>query len=85
VGRLTPGTSFVDIILQCYEVLSWQKVTMREDDALNIKACAWARNNPDRIPVDDRPILGRKLDCRITEAAPDKTSTDNPPALEAQP
>ena len=63
VGRLAPGTSLVDLVYQVYEVISYQKVTMREDDALNGDACAWARQNQDRFPVDRRPLrLRRRTD-----------------------
>ena len=56
VGRLVPGTSLVDILYQVFEIITYNKVTMREDDALNHDACAWARNNQDRFPVDSRPL-----------------------------
>ena len=45
VGRLVPGTPLVDILHQVFEIITYNKVTMREDDALNHEACAWARNN----------------------------------------
>ena len=61
VGRLAPGTSLVDLIYQVYEVISYQKVTMREDDALNTHACGWARRHRDRFPVDRRPLRRRTL------------------------
>ena len=61
IGRLAPGTSLVDLIYQVYEVISYQKVTMREDDALNGAACAWARRNRNRFPVDRRPLRRRTL------------------------
>lgn len=56
VGRLAPGTGLVDLIYQCFEIITWQKVTMREDDALNRAACGWARDNRNRFPVDRRPL-----------------------------
>ena len=34
---------------------------MREDDALNREACAWARHHADRYPVDRRPLKRRTL------------------------
>lgn len=64
-GRITPGTSLVELIYQCFEIVTYQKVTMREDDALNPEACRWARNNLDRIPIDDRPIVRRSSGHRI--------------------
>jgi hypothetical protein len=56
IGRLMPGTSLVDIVYQVFEVITWNKVTMRDDDALNRAACQWARANRDRFPVDRRPL-----------------------------
>jgi hypothetical protein len=56
VGRLAPGTSLVDILYQVFEIITWNKVTMREDDALNRAACEWARQHRDRFPVDRRPL-----------------------------
>ena len=56
VGHLTPGTSLVDLVYQCWEIVTWNKVTMREDDALNQAACEWARHHQDRFPVDRRPL-----------------------------
>ena len=41
---------------QIHEIVTWQKVTMREDDALNHAACQWARANRARFPVDSRPL-----------------------------
>ncbi len=60
VGRLTPGTWLVDLLYQCFEIITWQKVTMREDDALNREACGWAREHQARLPVDDRPLKWRE-------------------------
>lgn len=57
VGRLSPGTSLVDILYQVFEIVSGQKFTCREDDALNLKACVYYRNNPRRFPIDRRPLL----------------------------
>ena len=56
IGRLVPGTPLVDILYQVFEIITWNKVTMREDDALNHEACVWARNNQHRFPIDTRPL-----------------------------
>jgi hypothetical protein len=61
VGRMGPGTSLVDLVSQIHEIITYNKVTMREDDALNIDACAWARANQDRFPVDTRPLKRRNI------------------------
>jgi hypothetical protein len=67
IGRLAPGTSLVDILYQIFEVVTWTKVTMREDDALNRAACQWARQHPDRFPVDRRPLKRRPLAARVDD------------------
>lgn len=59
VGRLQPGTWLVDLLYQCFEIISYQKVTMREDDALNPAACAWAREHQHLFPIDRRPLKWR--------------------------
>ena len=45
IGDIPPGTSLTSIIYQLFEIFTYQRVTMREDDALNWLACAWARKN----------------------------------------
>jgi hypothetical protein len=60
IGRLSPGTALVDLVYQCFEIITWQKVTMREDDALNPGACGWAREHRARLPVDRRPLKWRR-------------------------
>jgi hypothetical protein len=67
-GRLTPGTDLVDILYQVFEIVTWNKVTMREDDALNKAACQWARSNRARFPVDTRPLKRRALDLHVEPA-----------------
>ena len=58
VGRVNPGTTLVDLLYQIYEIVSYQRVNPREDDALDLKACVWARNERalGRFPVDRRPL-----------------------------
>ena len=65
VGRLAPGTSLLDILFQCWEIITYNKVTMREDDALNRQACAWARQNQEKFPVDTRPLKRRMLELQF--------------------
>jgi len=64
-GRISPGMPLTDLLYQIYEILSWQKVTPREDDALNQEACAWARAHQDRFPIDRRPLKRRRLALEI--------------------
>lgn len=59
VGRMAPGTPLTDLLYQCFEIITYNKVTMREDDALNRAACAWAREHQGRFPVDRRPLRRR--------------------------
>jgi hypothetical protein len=67
VGRLSPGTELVDLLFQLFEMITWKKVTMREDDALNPDACGWARSHRDRFPVDTRPLKRRAGRIRVME------------------
>ena len=62
IGRLAPGTPLVDILYQCFDIITYHKFNPREDDCLNKAACAWARENRHRFPIDRRPLKGRKLD-----------------------
>jgi hypothetical protein len=66
VGRLTPGTPLVDLLYQCFEIITWKKVTMREDDALNHAACVWARAHQSRFPIDPRPLRRRSLHLNVS-------------------
>jgi len=65
VGHLGPGTQLVEILTQIYEILTFRKITMREDDCLNPAICAWARDNQAMFPTDDRPLRRRRLNLRI--------------------
>ena len=50
-----------------FEIITYNKATMREDDALNFEACRWARWNTGRFPVDTRPLKRRMADFAIEE------------------
>lgn len=67
LGRITPGMSLVDLLLQTYEIGTGAKLTVREDDALNPLACAWARRHMDRFPIDARPLKRSVLDVELEE------------------
>jgi hypothetical protein len=69
IGRVTPGTPLVDLLYRCFEVITYQRVTMKEDEALNVDACAWARRNLHRFPVDDRPLKRCGVDFGIETVA----------------
>jgi len=65
IGHLAPGTSLVDLLYRCFEIITYSKVTMREDDVLNREACAWARQNQHRFPVDHRALKGRSVEFDV--------------------
>lgn len=65
VGQMPGGTTLVDILYQVFEIITYNKVTMREDDALNREACSWTRNNLDRFPIDARPLKRRTQRPRV--------------------
>jgi hypothetical protein len=65
VGRLAPGTPLVDLLYRCFEIITYNKVTMRDDDALNKEACAWARRSQHRFPVDHRPLKRRHIEFDV--------------------
>jgi hypothetical protein len=56
LGKIAPGTPLVDLLYRCVELISFDNVTMVENDALNRTACAWARRNRERFPLDRRPL-----------------------------
>jgi hypothetical protein len=80
-GRLNPGTSLVEIIQQCFEIACGQRITMREDDALNPVACAYARKNADRFPIDDRPLVKRRSGLRFKETTQNRGQNDGQDTL----
>jgi hypothetical protein len=65
VGHIAPGTRLVDLLYQVYEILSWQRLTPREDDALNKDACRFARENQHRFPIDRRPLKRRAIKLEV--------------------
>ena len=67
VGHIVPGMSLVDILYQIFEVLTYHKFNPREDDCLNRAACAFARGNQHRFPIDRRPLKRRKLSLEVRE------------------
>jgi hypothetical protein len=57
VGHIAPGMSLLNLLHQLYQMITWQRFTPREDDALNKPACSWARQHQDRLPIDPRPSM----------------------------
>jgi ubiquitin-protein ligase len=65
LGSMMPGTPLVELLHRCFEIITFENVTMREDDALNRDACAWSRRNRRRFPIDPRPIKRRALESSL--------------------
>ena len=65
LGRVHPATHLVDLLYQSYEVITYQKVTMREDDALNVRACPWVRGHQHLFPLDRRALKRRSPGFRV--------------------
>jgi hypothetical protein len=72
---LAPGTPLVDLIYQVFEIVTYNKVTMAENNALNRDACVWCRGHLDRLPVDRRALKRPVVTIPVAEA--------NRPAAEA--
>lgn len=72
LGKIVPGTPLVDLLHRIFEVITFQNVTMREDNAMNRPACAWARRSRNLFPVDTRPIKRRapQTSIEVAEARP---------------
>jgi len=56
LGPIAAGTRLVELVYRVFDVITFSKVTPREDDALNTLACSWARRNWHRFPIDRRPL-----------------------------
>ena len=68
LGRITPGTTLLELLYRCFDVITYNKVTMREDDALNHEACVWARQHMERFPIDRRSLKRRALNFHMKAA-----------------
>jgi hypothetical protein len=66
VGRLKPGTPLVDLLYQIFEIVTYQKITMNERNALNFAACQWARANLSRLPLERRPLKRRAVNLEVS-------------------
>jgi hypothetical protein len=67
IGRMTPGTPLVDIVYRVFEVVTYRRVTMLENDALNHDACVWARRNRHLFPIDSRPLKRRAARFHVVQ------------------
>ena len=62
LSKAVAGTALVDILYQLFEIITYNKVTPRENDALNRECCMWARANQRRFPVDRRALKRRVIE-----------------------
>lgn len=62
-GHLPPGVELVDILYQCFEIITY--VTWAPHDALNPDAAQWARNHQEMFPVDRRPLKRRAIELAV--------------------
>jgi hypothetical protein len=86
-GHLYPAESFVELIYQCFDIITWRKVNMSEHNALNQEAAAWARANQNRFPIDPRPLVRRRwkittADSPVQTAGRGKSRSDSNPDQE---
>ena len=73
LGDIAPGTSLCEILYQVFEIMTFQRLTPNENDALNKDACAWVRNNMERFPLGAAALRSRPVAFAITaidEGAP---------------
>jgi len=61
LGSVEPGIGIAEIAYRTYEILSFQKVTSLEYDALNKDACSFCREHIHRFPLDTRPLKRSNL------------------------
>jgi hypothetical protein len=66
LGRIAPGTPLVELLYQVFDIGRGANLTVREDDALDRDACAWARPRLTQFPLDERP-LKRPLEFTVQE------------------
>jgi len=55
LGRIAPATPLTDILCQLYEMIVWSSFSAH--DYLNADAAQWARNNPDRVPLESGRVV----------------------------
>jgi hypothetical protein len=67
LGDIAPGTSLCELIYQTFEIMTFNKLTPNEHNALNGEACAWARNHMDLFPLTTRLLRRREIRLDITE------------------
>jgi hypothetical protein len=58
--QVYPGEPLIEICESLHALFSWRLRNLREDDALNPAACNWGRAHLESLPLDDRPLFGRR-------------------------
>jgi len=66
VGDMVPGAPLMDIVIQLFEIFTYNNVTLTE--GLNREAADWARQRLGEFPLDRRPIFRAKSQIRKEEA-----------------
>lgn len=70
VGDIAPGMTLLSLLQQLYTMITWQRFTPLEHNALNTAACSWARERLERFPIDPRrSMLGAGADHALAEDA----------------
>jgi hypothetical protein len=67
IGNIAPGTSLCELLCQIFDIMTFNKLTPNEHDALNSEACSWARNHMHLFPLTSRPLRRRDISLDITE------------------
>ena len=69
--EVLPATGLVDLIYSLFEVLTWSIVSTR-DEGLNHEASQWYRRqtDPNRFPIDRRPLKRRALNLAVNPLDP---------------
>jgi hypothetical protein len=60
-----PGEPLLEICEALHALFAWRLRQLAETDALNPEACAWGRSHLEELPLDTRPLFGRKLDIAL--------------------
>ena len=79
IGHVVPATGLVEVLYRVFDVIGYNRVTMLDQNALNIEACAWARQNKNRFPVERRAL--KRVERSAREPAQNEASR---PAFDIQ-
>ena len=65
LNRWAPSIYLDEIVHRIAGVLTYRTYTMDENESLNGEACNYARHNQHRFPVDNRPLIDRRLKIEV--------------------